>query len=168
MGNAARIRICHEARRGGVALAVFIMRKSWVFSDDGRVCRHDKRDGWCVGSFGAGQHRSCRLAHYHRDTRTRDTCPDTVTLAGDGYPCHYQTLVWDILGWVCFQPTGILFLEWDTILGSHTLTYAYFWIEWKCSLVFEQLSFCRVLASDKRQCAHWGCPNVHSESDIDL
>ena len=111
MGNAARIRICHEARRGGVALAVFIMRKSWVFSDDGRVCRHDKRDGWCVGSFGAGQHRSCRLAHYHRDTRTRDTCPDTVTLAGDGYPCHYQTLVWDILGWVCFHT------NWDIILG---------------------------------------------------
>ena len=65
-------------------------------------------------------------------------------------------------------PTGILFLEWDTILGSHTLTHVYFWIELKCSFVFEQIPFCRVLASDKRQWAHRGCPNVHSESDIDL
>ena len=26
--------------------------------------------------------------------------PDTVTLAADGYLCHYQTRVWDILGWL--------------------------------------------------------------------
>ena len=56
--------------------------------------------GGAAAELHSGRDRS-RVGHYHPHTRRGILpAPDTVTLAADGYSCHYQTLVWDILGWL--------------------------------------------------------------------